>query len=197
MQKHFRRTLATSLAIVGLATTACGSPVASAPTPTPITAETVRAAFANSTMKTAHVTLQGTLIQKPNSYPVTGDGVFQLAPDEAVLLNLRVQTKASTGVIKIQEVNIGGRVYVRVDKGRWSSTLATDSATLITAYVGEETMAGTKVWHARTSALKNSVYDLWIRESDGYFVQIVDSGSSGTLTLTFDSYNKSPVILKP
>jgi hypothetical protein len=38
---------------------------------------------------------------------------------------------------------------------------------------------------------------MWIRESDGYIVQLALSGTSGDYTMNFDSYNKSPLIPTP
>jgi len=57
-------------------------------------------------------------------------------------------------------------------------------------------MNGTPVWHARSSTTA-SAYDAWIRESDGYMVKISLAQATGNLSMTFDSYNKSPVITKP
>lgn len=147
-------------------------------------------------MKSAHFKLHGTMIKKPGYYPVTGDGIIQLAPREAFLMNLRVQTYSSLGVLKIQEVSVGGKDYSRVGTGGWSSKRSTASPTAPTSYVGEEILAGTSVWHARSTAL-HSTYDMWIRESDGYILQLVYSGASGNFTMIFDSYNKSPLIPTP
>jgi hypothetical protein len=198
LRDHYRRTLATAAALVALAGSACGSPVAdtSGPTPSPITAATVRAAFEHSTMKSAHFRFSGTLIKKPGYYPVTGDGILQLVPRDALKMNFRVQTYTSAGVIKIQEVAIGGRLYIRTGSGGWSSKASSGSVTSLTSYVGEETLAGASVWHAQTAS-KGNIYDLWVRESDGYIVQLTYTSASGNLTMTFDSYNKSPVVAVP
>ena len=154
MQDSYRRTLATAGAVIALAAAACGSSVADTPgpTPSPVTADSVRAAFDNSTMKNAHFNLSGTVIKKPSYYPVTGDGVLQRTPREALLMNLRVQTYTSMGVLKIQEVTIGGKLYTRVGTGRWTSQRTTDSPVAPTTYVGEEIIDGTMVWHARSAA---------------------------------------------
>ena len=66
----------------------------------------------------------------------------------------------------------------------------------ITTYVGEEIISGAAVWHARSVSGK-STYDIWIRESDGYIVQLKFAGTSGTFTMDFFSYNKSPIIVAP
>jgi hypothetical protein len=64
--------MATAGVIVTLAAAACGSDVAgtTGPTPTPVTADTVRAAFDTSTMKNAHFRLHGTFIVKRHRVPV-------------------------------------------------------------------------------------------------------------------------------
>jgi hypothetical protein len=198
LRERCRRTLATGGALVALAITACGSSVADTPgpTPTPITADSVRLAFDNSTMKSAHFKVKGTLIVKGNYLPVTGDGVVQLRPREAFKTNLSVQTYTSLGVLKIQEVTIGGRDYTRLGTGHWTSKPSTTSPTTLTSYVGEEIMNGTPVWHARSAAAA-STYDVWVRESDGYMVKLSLAQATGNLSMTFDSYNKSPVIVKP
>jgi hypothetical protein len=198
MQTRYWRTLAMACTVVALATTGCGSSDAGAPgpTPTPITADSVRAAFNNSGMKSAHFKIHGTLIRKPGYYPMTGDGVFQLLPREALQTNISIQTYGPAGVLRIQEVNINGRLYTRLGTGRWTSKASTDSPTTITKYVGEEIQAGTVVWHAQ-SVSAHSTYDVWIRESDGYIVQLALAQATGNLTFTFDSWDKSKAIAVP
>src|SRR5476651_873392 len=93
-QELYRRSLAIAGAVVALASTSCGSPVAVAsnPTPGPVTADSVRTAFSNSTMDNAHFKLHGTLIKNRTYYPVTGDGVLQLRPVEALVMNVSLTT---------------------------------------------------------------------------------------------------------
>jgi len=153
-------------------------------------------AFSNSTMKNAHFRLHGTFIVKRNYFPLTGDGVLQLAPREAVAMTFRIQTYSSQGVLKFQIVTVGGRAYLRVGSGRWTSKPSTGSMVTITSYVGEEIMSGTAVWHVR-SVSGGDTNDIWIREADAYIVQLVDVSTSGTMTMDFDSYNKSRAIAKP
>lgn len=193
------RTLATAGAFVALASTACGSPSAAhtpGPTPIPITAGSVRLAVDNSTMKSAHFKVTGTLIVKGNYLPVTGDGVVQVRPREAFKMNLNVQTYTSLGVLKMQAVTVGGRDYTKFGSAKWTSKPSTSSPTTLTTYVGEEIMNGAPVWHAR-SGTAASTYDVWVREFDGYIVKISLAQATGKLTMTFDSYNTSPVIVKP
>lgn len=198
MVERYRPILALAGIVITLATAACGSDVAgtAGPTPTPVTADTVRAAFDSSTMKNAHFKLHGTLIVKRNYFPVTGDGVLQLTPREALSMTFRVQTYSSLGVLQVREVTIGGRMYSKFGSGAWTSKPATSSPTAIDSYVGEEIMSAIAVWHVRSVSSADTT-DLWIRESDGYIVQLVDASKSGTLTMDFDSYNKSRAIAKP
>jgi hypothetical protein len=197
-REPYRRALAIAGVLVGLASAACGSPVAGAPAPTPgpVTADSVRAALDNSTMDNGHFKLHGTLVHRPTYYPVTGDGVLELRPREALQLNLNVETFSSLGVVKIREVNIGGTSFTRTGTGHWTSKPTSSSPINLTSYVGEEIMSGAAVWHARTGAGHN-VYDVWVRESDGYIVQITYADTSGSFTMNFDAYNKSGVIPVP
>lgn len=192
----YRRALAVTGAIMALATTSCGSPVAVAsnPTPGPITADTIRAAFGNSTMDTGHFRFHGTAIRNRTYYPVAGDGVLQLRPVEALMVDFYEQTYTTKGAKRTQEVTLGGRLYSRIGAGKWTSKPTNVSLiSAITTYVGEEIVDGVAVWHART----RTTYDLWIRESDAYIVQIKSTSSSGTITMDFDSYNKSRTIAVP
>jgi hypothetical protein len=193
-----RRVLAIVGAIVALASTSCGSPAAGAPvaTPGPVTADSIKAAFSNSTMDNAHFTLHGTAVKNRTYYPVTGDGVLQLRPVEALVQNSHLQTFTSRSGLKIQEVTINGRLYSRIGTGKWTSKATSLSVSEITTYVGEEILDGTAVWHARTNTSR-STYDLWIRETDAYIVQIKFISVSGSVTMSFDSYNKSREIVAP
>jgi hypothetical protein len=191
--------LAMAGATVLLASAACGEPVAGAPpvpTPTPVTGESIAAAVGNSTMDNAHFRLFGNLVHKPTYYPVTGDGILQLRPVEALQMNLNVQTFSSLGVLKIQEIAVGTRLYMRVGTGKWSAKRESASATTPTSYVGEEIMYGNAVWHARSTSGSSS-YDIWVRESDGYITQLVYATTSGKLTMVFNLYNKSRPIVIP
>jgi hypothetical protein len=197
-QELYRRALAIVVAAVALASTSCGSPVAVAsnPTPGPVTADSVRMAFSNSTMDNAHFRLRGTLVKNRTYYPFTGDGVYQLRPVEALFMNVNLQTYSGHGATRIQDVTINGRLYTRTGSGKWTSAPTTISPTAVTSYVGEEIMDGKAVWHARSEAGRTT-YDLWIRESDSYIVQIKYGGVSSTFTMNFDSYNTSREIVTP
>jgi hypothetical protein len=66
----------------------------------------------------------------------------------------------------------------------------------ITTYVGEAIISGNAAWHVR-SVSGSDTNDIWIREADAYIVQLVDVSPSGTMTMDFDTYNKSRAIAKP
>ena len=198
----YRRILAIAGIVVAITTTACGLPASGAnntPTftpPAPVNADSVRAAFDNSTLQNGHFKLHGTIIKNRVYFPVIGDGVYQLRPREALLMNLSVQTYSSLGVLKMTEIVIGTRIYIRIGNGKWSSKRESASPSAPTTYVGEEIMGTEGVWHAQ-SKVGSSVYDIWIRETDGYPVQIQYLSTGGKLVMNFNSYNKSPVINVP
>ncbi len=198
----YRRFLAIAGTVVAIATTACGLPAAGAnntPTATPqgpVTGDSVRTAFDNSTMSSGHFKLHGTFIKNRVYYPVTGDGVFQLRPTEALEMNLIMQTFTSLGIIKFQEIAIGTRLYMREGTGKWGQKRERASATTITDYIGEDIISSVGYWHVRSTDGK-SMFDLWIDETNGYPVQMVYASTSGTLTMNFNSYNKSPLIKAP
>jgi hypothetical protein len=180
-------------------TSACGGAFfANVPSPSPVTAATVRDAVDNSTMLNAHFRATGTLGIQGNHYPITGDGVLQKSPSTALSLNLTVQSNTRSGNLVVQEVVIGGRTYTRVSNGKWTSVpdTSTISPTAPTTYVGEESIGGTMTWHAST-AEKGSTYDIWVRETDGYIVFIQFTDPASALTMSFDTYNTSPVITAP
>ena len=190
-----RALVTAALFVLGL-TTACGGAIfGDVPSPSPVTAATVRAAVDNSTMENAHFRATGTLGRQGSHYPITGDGVLQKSPTTALSLNLTVQGNTN---ITVHEVVIGGRTYTRTGSGKWTSVpdTSTISPTAPTTYVGEEAIAGTMTWHART-AENGLTYDIWVRETDGYIVYIQFTDPASALTMNFDTYNKSPVITAP
>ena len=199
-RESYRRILAIAGFVVALATTACGTPAAGAvqtsPTPGPVTADSVSAAFANSTMDNGHFKLHGTFIKNRVYFPVTGDGVLEIRPQEALQMNLSIQTYSSQGILKIQEIAIGTRLYIRVGKGKWSQKRESASPTAPSTYLGEQIISGVALWHTRSSSGSSS-FELWIRETDGYPVQLQYASTTGTMTMNFNSYNKSPVIVPP
>jgi hypothetical protein len=119
-----------------------------------------------------------------------------MRPQQALLMNLNVQTFSSLGILKIQEIAIGTKLWMRTGKGKWTVKRETASPTTPSDYVGEEIMSGVAVWHARSTS-GSSQYDIWIRESDGYPVQLEYASTSGKLTMNFNIFNKSPKIIPP
>jgi len=194
-----RRALETApLGLLAL-TAACGGAFfADVPSPSPVTASTVRAAVDNSDMKNAHFLATGTLGIQGNHYQITGDGVLEKSPTNALSLNLTVQTNTRAGNLTVQEVVIGGRTYTRTGNGKWTSVpdTSTISPTAPTTYVGEEVIGGTMTWHAST-AENGSTYDIWVRETDGYIVYLQFTDPKSALTMHFDTYNQSPLITVP
>jgi len=195
----FRRTLVTAALGLLAVTTACsGGIFGDVPSPSPVTAASVRAAVDNSSMDNAHFRVTGTLGIQGGHYPVTGDGVLEKNPTTALSLNLTVKTNTRAGTVTVQEIEIGGMIYTRTGNGQWTSAPETSTFSPVapTTYVGEEDIGGTTTWHAR-SADKGSTYDIWVRETDGYIVYLSFTDSKSMLTMNFDTYNQSALITVP
>jgi len=195
----FRRTLVTAaLGLLAVTTSCSGGIFGDVPSPSPVTAASVRAAVDNSSMDNAHFRVTGILGIQGSHYPVTGDGVLEKNPTTALSLNLTVKTNTRAGNVTVQEVEIGGMIYTRTGNGQWTSApeTSTFSPTAPTTYVGEEDIGGTTTWHAR-SADKGSTYDIWVRETDGYIVYLSFTDSKSMLTMNFDTYNQSALITVP
>jgi len=194
-----RRTFMTGTLAVLAVTSACGGAFfADVPSPSPVTAASVRAAVDNSSMQNAHFRVTGTLGIQGNHFPITGDGVLERSPTTALSLNLTVQSNTRAGNLTVQEVDIGGTLYTRVGNGKWTSApdTSTSSPTTPTTYVGEEDIAGTMTWHAR-SAENGTSYDIWVRETDGYIVFLQYTTAASVFTMHFDTYNESALITVP
>ena len=194
-----RRALAAaSFGLMALTTACSGGIFGEVPSPSPVTAASVRSAVNNSTMQNAHFRVTGTLGIQGNHFPVTGDGVLEKLPAAALSLNLTVKTNTRAGNLSVQEVDIGGMVYTRVGNGQWTSApeTSTFTPTAPTAYVGEEDIGGTTTWHART-AENGSTYDIWVRETDGYIVYLSFTDTKSSLSMNFDTYNQSALITIP
>ncbi len=194
-----RRALVTvALGLVAVTTACSGGIFGDVPSPSPVTAASVRAAVDNSSMDNAHFRVTGTLGIQGSHYPVTGDGVLEKNPTTALSLNLTVKTNTRAGNVTVQEVEIGGMIYTRTGNGQWTSApeTSTFSPTAPTTYVGEEDIGGTTSWHAR-SADKGTTYDIWVRETDGYIVYLSFTDSKSMLTMNFDTYNQSALITVP
>lgn len=192
-----RRTVVATAVGLLFTVSACGDVVSSTPpSPSPVTAAKVQAAVDNSTMKNAHFVVSGRFQVGIDHDPVTGDGVLQRVPTEAMALNLTIQ--ANGRQLTIQERSVGGRDYSRTGTGKWTSkpSQSTVSPTAPTVYVGEEYISGTWAWHARSSD-STTTYDLWVRESDGYLVVLTLNQPGNFFSMSFDSYNKSPTITAP
>lgn len=195
----FRRALVSAACGLAGLSTACGGVLfGSVPSPSPVTAQTVSAAVDNSTMKNAHFRVTGKFIVQGQYVSVDGDGILQKSPASAIEMTLTVQAVAGGNPLVVQEISADGRDYSRVNGGKWSSSPETGNSSPTTPdeYVGEETIAGTLTWHARSTS-SGKTYDIWVRESDGYIAYLQFTDPSSVLTMTFDTYNQSPLITAP
>src|SRR2546428_6531976 len=167
-----RRALAAaSFGLMALTNACSGGIFGEVPSPSPVTAASVRSAVNNSTMQNAHFRVTGTLGIQGNHFPVTGDGVLEKLPATALSLNLTVKTNTRAGNLSVQEVDIGGMVYTRVGNGQWTSVpeTSTFTPTAPTTYVGEEDIGGASASDARAPE-KGSTHHIWVREARGLHV---------------------------
>jgi hypothetical protein len=88
--------------------------------------------------------------------------------------------------------------------GKWVAKASTSglgpnsfAGTSAFKYVGEESLAGGKAWHASAKDKDGNPFEGWIRESDGYPLKYVITQQGNSLTLTFDKYNSGVTIAPP
>ena len=163
--------------------------------PPKVTLASVNVAVYLSTMRNAHFKLTGNFFIKGANIPATGTGVEQIRPEVALHVRLTL-AKPYGGSLTVESIVVGGRVYTRAGSGRWTSQPETFSPTTYRAYLGEETFAGTSTWRVHCES-STSALETWVRESDGYFVYQKFTDRNASIWMTFDSYNKSPVITAP
>jgi hypothetical protein len=182
---------------------ACGAASSSAappkPSPSPITAASVADAARNSTMKSGHFTVTGTVVYQAKPYAATGVGVIDRVP-AALQVSVKIDTKTSLGVVQYEQIDIAGVKYYRIGTAAWHSSPSTFGPNdfVPTKYMGEETVNGVKCWHAQAVAVDGGTYDFWVKESDGYIPKVVYTGTDGSgYTMIVDSYNTTPPIGAP
>src|SRR5438552_17753653 len=102
-----RRALAAaSFGLMALTTACNGGIFGEVPSPSPVTAASVRSAVNNSTMQNAHSRVTGTLGKQGNHFAVTGDGALEKPPAAALSLNLTVKTNSLAGNRSDQQARV-------------------------------------------------------------------------------------------
>lgn len=157
-----------------------------------------------STLKDAHFTVTGTIVDNGVTLKLIGDGALVYKPKPEG--RFKFQTTVGGQTVSIEEISLDGTNYGRTPSSpKW---VATQSSTGIdpTAfagasdqkYVGEEDLPQGKVWHASAKDKDGNAFDAYIRESDGYPIKYVETQSGGqNITLNFDRYNAGETITAP
>ena len=176
-----------------------GSPLGP-PKPQDILAKPVHA----SSLKDAHFLVTGKFTNNGATVGLNGDGALLYKSPGAG--RFKFQTTVAGQQVSFEDISVNGTDYTLTvpGNGKWvaktsTSGLGPNSFTGTSAfkYVGEESLAGGKAWHASANDKDGNPFDAWIRESDGYPLKYVIAQQGNTLTLTFDKYNTGAAIAPP
>ena len=176
-----------------------GSPLGP-PKPQDILAKPVHA----SSLKDAHFLVTGKFTNNGATVGLNGDGALLYKSPGAG--RFKFQTTVAGQQVSFEDISVNGTDYTLTvpGNGKWvakasTSGLGPNSFTGASAfkYVGEESLAGGKAWHASANDKDGNPFDAWIRESDGYPLKYVIAQQGNTLTLTFDKYNTGAAIAPP
>ena len=176
-----------------------GSPLGP-PKPQDILAKPVH----TSSLKDAHFLVTGKFTNNGATVGLNGDGALLYRSPGAG--RFKFQTTVAGQQVSFEDISVNGTDYTLTvpGNGKWvakasTSGLGPNSFTGTSAfkYVGEESLAGGKAWHASANDKDGNPFDAWIRESDGYPLKYVIAQQGNTLTLTFDKYNTGAAIAPP
>jgi len=176
-----------------------GSPLGP-PKPQDILAKPVHA----SNLKDAHFVVTGKFTNNGATVGVNGDGALLYKSPGAG--RFKFQTTVAGQLVSFEDISLNGTDYTLTvpGNGKWVAKASTTglgptsfSGTSAFKYVGEESLAGGKAWHASANDKDGNPFEAWIRESDGYPLKYVITQQGNSLTLTFDKYNTGVVIAAP
>jgi hypothetical protein len=155
-------------------------------------------------LKDAHFIVTGKFTNNGATVGLNGDGALLYKSPGAG--RFKFQTTVAGQQVSFEDISVNGTDYTLTVPGdsKWvakasTSGLGPDSFTGTSAfkYVGEESLAGGKAWHASANDKDGNPFDAWIRESDGYPLKYVITQQGNSLTLTFDKYNTGEAIAAP
>ena len=176
-----------------------GSPLGP-PKPQDILAKPVHA----SNLKDAHFLVTGKFSNNGTTVGVNGDGALLYKSPGAG--RFKFQTTVAGQQVSFEDISLNGTDYTLTvpGNGKWVAKASTSglgptsfTGTSAFKYVGEESLAGGKAWHASANDKDGNPFDAWIRESDGYPLKYVITQQGNSLTLTFDKYNTGVAIAAP
>jgi hypothetical protein len=157
-----------------------------------------------STLKDAHFTVTGTIIDNGVTLKLIGDGALVYKPKPEG--RFKFQTTVGGQTVSIEEISLDGTNYGRTPSSpKWVATKSSagiDPTAFAGAsdqkYIGEANLPQGKVWHASAKDKDGNAFDAYIRESDGYPVKYVETQAGGqNITLSFDRYNAGETITAP
>jgi len=178
----------------------CGIPTPAAPP----SAKEVLAKPQQSNLTDAHFAVTGKITNNGVTVELVGDGALVYKPKPAG--RFKFTTTVGGQTLTIEEVSLDGTNYgLTPASNKWVATKSASgidpnafSGASDQKYVGEETLAQGKVWHASAKDKDGNAFDAYIRESDGYPIKYVETQTGGqNITLTFDKYNNGEVIKAP
>jgi hypothetical protein len=155
-------------------------------------------------LKDAHFLVTGKFATNGATVDVTGDGALLYKSPTAG--RFKFQTTVAGQQVSFEDISINGTDYTLTipGNGKWVAKASTSglgpssfTGTSAFKYVGEESLAGGKAWHASANDKDGSPFDAWIRESDGYPLKYVITQQGNSLILTFDKYNTGVTIAAP
>jgi hypothetical protein len=149
-------------------------------------------------MADGHFNVQAVIVNGATHTNGSGDGVLVLKGKKGLKLN--VQVSAGLLNVGVDLIAVGGKEYERVGNGPWTvtddSATPSDSGHGTPSYIGESQIGSDKAWHIR-SKLAETIYDEWVRESDGYLLKYSWQSSTGSFTMNFDQFNIGADIVAP
>ena len=183
----------------------------------PPTAADILKKPADASFKDAHFLMKAHTSSGAFVIDLTGDGTFVRQPPAE-----QMHYQGSLGAIPLafDTIIVGGKDYTRTGAQKWTVNDASTNSSPSDwskaknpKLVGEESIGGAKAWHVSATASAGAVFEVWVRESDGYPLRYVSNGSStstspsssasssdaasGTLELDFDKFNTGVRIQPP
>ncbi|MDQ6711803.1 MAG: hypothetical protein M3Z28_01245 [Candidatus Dormibacteraeota bacterium] len=173
----------------------------------PPSAKDILAKPLHASLKDAHFVVSAKFVSPSPGAPtvdVNGDGALVYKSPGAG--RLKLETTVAGQKVTYQDISVDGVDYTFIapGNGKWTAKktgtgLAPESFLGASSfqYVGEESLANGKAWHAKAKDTDGNQFDAWIRESDGYPLKYTETQQSNALVLSFDKYNTGESITAP
>ena len=181
-------------------TAGCGVPTPAAPP----SAREVLAKPQQSNLMDAHFAVTGKITNNGITVQLVGDGALVYKPKPAG--RFKFTTTFGGQTLTIEEISLDGTNYgLTPASTKWVATKSASgidpnafSGATDQKYIGEETLPQGKAWHASAKDKDGNAFDAYVRESDGYPIEYVETRTGGqNITLTFDKYNTGEAIKAP